>query len=398
MGSSPLARGLPILFHAPRGQVRIIPARAGFTDGCDMRGASLSDHPRSRGVYACSAHRSFLSLGSSPLARGLLCLSAAAISAIGIIPARAGFTGSGRPSTCRPWDHPRSRGVYPIELPGQMALPGSSPLARGLLHDVLTRAEQLRIIPARAGFTLPSAARCRRSGDHPRSRGVYFLPWPRSMVSMGSSPLARGLPILFHAPRGQVRIIPARAGFTDGCDMRGASLSDHPRSRGVYACSAHRSFLSLGSSPLARGLLCLSAAAISAIGIIPARAGFTGSGRPSTCRPWDHPRSRGVYPIELPGQMALPGSSPLARGLLHDVLTRAEQLRIIPARAGFTLPSAARCRRSGDHPRSRGVYVGPCGYVDNPPLDHPRSRGVYLEAPAATRPSWGSSPLARGLQ
>ena len=73
-----------------------------------------------------------------------------------------------------PADHPRSRGVYA----GVRDLQGAD----------------TGIIPARAGFTM----------------GCFFS----GRVTWGSSPLARGLPILFHASRGQIRIIPARAGFT----------------------------------------------------------------------------------------------------------------------------------------------------------------------------------------
>mgnify|MGYP001675341032 CR=1 FL=1 len=70
------------------------------------------------------------------------------------------------------------------------------------------------IIPARAGFTTSIASRALTARDHPRSRGVYAgLPRPVVRV-MGSSPLARGLPLIVNPRlRGQ-RIIPARAGFT----------------------------------------------------------------------------------------------------------------------------------------------------------------------------------------
>ena len=71
---------------------RIIPARAGSTDRCCCRPTMLTDHPRSRGVYARPAVFIIGKVGSSPLARGL-------------------------PPTCRltpglSQDHPRSRGVY----------------------------------------------------------------------------------------------------------------------------------------------------------------------------------------------------------------------------------------------------------------------------------------------
>ena len=50
--------------------------------------------------------------GSSPLARGLLVPLEVASLMLGIIPARAGFTCAVHNEAERPWDHPRSRGVY----------------------------------------------------------------------------------------------------------------------------------------------------------------------------------------------------------------------------------------------------------------------------------------------
>ena len=51
-------------------------------------------------------------------------------------------------------------------------------------------------------------------GDHPRSRGVYTSSRLAVETWHGSSPLARGLPSKWVQPRNRVRIIPARAGFT----------------------------------------------------------------------------------------------------------------------------------------------------------------------------------------
>ena len=51
-------------------------------------------------------------------------------------------------------DHPRSRGVYPVTVTDAPDESGSSPLARGLLRIAAHVQGRLRIIPARAGFTL----------------------------------------------------------------------------------------------------------------------------------------------------------------------------------------------------------------------------------------------------
>ena len=173
-------------------------------------------------------------------------------------------------------------------------------------------------------------------GDHPRSRGVYTAHFLDGITAAGSSPLARGLPRLRGAPPSGRRIIPARAGFTLGPLITGASARDHPRSRGVYVAEARSFKADWGSSPLARGLPTVREYAEPERRIIPARAGFTISFcRRTICHP-DHPRSRGVY--VGPGHVydVNSGSSPLARGLPipNGVIDWGK--RIIPARAGFT--------------------------------------------------------------
>ena len=90
-----------------------------------------------------------------------------------IIPARAGFTAPGAPSPVSHRDHPRSRGVYDDDPIDQQIEFGSSPLARGLLISTSEVLRDHRIIPARAGFTLRSFRYRERGTDHPRSRGVY---------------------------------------------------------------------------------------------------------------------------------------------------------------------------------------------------------------------------------
>ena len=199
-GSSPLARGLPLGDGEGDVERRIIPARAGFTMPYLRTPVHARDHPRSRGVYPATGRSPPVGLGSSPLARGLPGRAGDRLQPARIIPARAGFTRRcrrGRPA----WpDHPRSRGVY--LPPGLHAgTPGgSSPLARGLRTKFLTVESDEGIIPARAGFTPASGEGRRGSPDHPRSRGVYPTASACLPLSVGSSPLARGLPALLLQP------------------------------------------------------------------------------------------------------------------------------------------------------------------------------------------------------
>ena len=275
-------------------------------------------------------------MGSSPLARGLLQYPTRHQQPRRIIPARAGFTRSPEtPPTARP-DHPRSRGVYNVRMNGSCVQSGSSPLARGLRRLRLLRADAGRIIPARAGFTRLFRGDAGQHRDHPRSRGVY---------------VGGGLDVV-----GDPGIIPARAGFTSPPAPRWCASPDHPRSRGVYHEVLSPFFSLLGSSPLARGLRIVLRHLAVVRGIIPARAGFTGTTERNCMPPRDHPRSRGVYSTYLWPPLLSSGSSPLARGLQLRLRLLRYPCGIIPARAGFTVAEWMMGIPYGDHPRSRGVY------------------------------------------
>ena len=237
----------------------IIPARAGFTAALPDGRRADPDHPRSRGVYIIADVGDSTEGGSSPLARGLPAQEHRVGHLPRIIPARAGFTASIRPVGRQRWDHPRSRGVYKDPAHGVNLKSGSSPLARGLRRPGALRRAVRGIIPARAGFT-------------PTDR-------PGLSAWSGSSPLARGLRAgLEPGVRGD-RIIPARAGFTGHPDSRLPPDPDHPRSRGVYDVVAEAVISARGSSPLARGLPVVRALTSPDLGIIPARAGFTSTYR-----------------------------------------------------------------------------------------------------------------------
>ena len=116
---------------------------------------------------------------------------------------------------------------------------------------------------------------------------------------------------------------------------------DHPRSRGVYGVGALPPLLTVGSSPLARGLLLVPLKSHDGVGIIPARAGFTVAVSQARLITTDHPRSRGVYQDLARAFVNQSGSSPLARGLPDRAGVVQRSGRIIPARAGFTRASPA---------------------------------------------------------
>ena len=115
---------------------------------------------------------------------------------------------------CGTWDHPRSRGVYSINLLNLGVAVGSSPLARGLPEMEFVLLRDGGIIPARAGFTQKRGEHYGEYWDHPRSRGVYSPTDSTPTRAAGSSPLARGLLVTVRLHPDGTRIIPARAGFT----------------------------------------------------------------------------------------------------------------------------------------------------------------------------------------
>ena len=360
-GSSPLARGLHGREVCEACSDRIIPARAGFTYSLKREHVTRKDHPRSRGVYGPPRSYRRNSAGSSPLARGLPGAQLGVDGLGRIIPARAGFTRAARACSSESRDHPRSRGVYPGRPPGGRLARGSSPLARGLRRVGRGVPRHRGIIPARAGFTARRAAWASPGPDHPRSRGVYYMFGSSDQRHTGSSPLARGLREAGVGGDHRRGIIPARAGFTSGTGTVIRSHKDHPRSRGVYGKSSNYWRRSQGSSPLARGLPTLLLSFIRDFRIIPARAGFTSEGRGGAGTTWDHPRSRGVYASRGSITQHSPGSSPLARGLRRRLREPLQALGIIPARAGFTLIRTSLRGIPLDHPRSRGVYFTSSG-------------------------------------
>ena len=130
---------------------------------------------------------------------------------------------------------------------------GSSPHARGA--QVVTRhlRHVLRIIPACAGSTANRHHLHHLRWDHPRMRGEHS--WLRGELQrlQGSSPHARGalcLAPVFAWTRG---IIPACAGSTPRPAGRSSCWRDHPRMRVEHASCSTCSTLNGGSSPHARG-------------------------------------------------------------------------------------------------------------------------------------------------
>ena len=213
----------------------------------------------------------------------------------GIIPARAGSTGSEGNALAHRWDHPRSCGEHPDESAPKPNQEGSSPLVRGALEHRELDDDDVGIIPARAGSTAWQSAMTKTFRDHPRSCGEHEPKVTQPLAPTGSSPLVRGARksvLLYERGEG---IIPARAGSTYSGSAPNVAMRDHPRSCGEHSMCSCLSMAGSGSSPLVRGALTNSRLVIVFIGIIPARAGSTMC--PRACRRCsrDHPRSCGEH-------------------------------------------------------------------------------------------------------
>ena len=252
---------------------------------------------------------------------------------------------------------------------------GSSPLTRGKRPDAREDAGYQGLIPAHAGKTSPARRASSVTRAHPRSRGENVFQAAKKVAARGSSPLTRGKrrdALIDFVPR---RLIPAHAGKTALMPWRTASVSAHPRSRGENARSPICARPTDGSSPLTRGKRSSCVRVQADRGLIPAHAGKTHTRSRGRARGPAHPRSRGENIMNLLGDAADNGSSPLTRGKLRLgglVLRRA---RLIPAHAGKTTGRPTGQIRPPAHPRSRG-----------------ENRSSRERKPATT----GSSPLTRG--
>ena len=318
-----------------------------------------------------------LSAGSSPLARGTLHNTVESGPAPRFIPARAGNTarsGSGRGTTSV---HPRSRGEHARAAMRRLTRSGSSPLARGTRALGQPIEASRRFIPARAGNTGPPRCPCTGATVHPRSRGEHATEHRRPAPAAGSSPLARGT----RRPSGRegvgVRFIPARAGNTRAEPARIYRAPVHPRSRGEHSRRRQDASGMTGSSPLARGTRDKPDRRRTTGRFIPARAGNTRYRRSPPPNKTVHPRSRGEHCGPGSGDQCAFGSSPLARGTPTEARRREYLRRFIPARAGNTPPPRRGARPTPVHPRSRGEHAG---------------RWIILQT------VYGSSPLARGTR
>ncbi len=150
---------------------------------------------------------------------------------------------------------------------------GSSPHARGTRQVQPTATASLRIIPACAGNARLSSRTCGVRTDHPRMRGERDRIAASQCLMHGSSPHARGTPVVWANPPRHRRIIPACAGNAHHALSESRRVADHPRMRGERETGGDHRRSGGGSSPHARGTLRGIRQRRANIRIIPACAG-----------------------------------------------------------------------------------------------------------------------------
>ena len=175
-----------------------------------------------------------------------------------VIPACAGNTHAGAAPCAHQSGHPRVRGEHFCVPDGHSIGCGSSPRARGTLPDDGQGRLERRVIPACAGNTPTRASRSTTPAGHPRVRGEHHTSVRALSADRGSSPRARGTPLIPDWVTDARRVIPACAGNTCRRSAAAPAGTGHPRVRGEHVR------LLLPSAPMER--------------VIPACAGSTPEG------------------------------------------------------------------------------------------------------------------------
>ena len=190
------------------------------------------------------------------------------------------------------------------------------------------------LIPARAGKTPGDALTGRGDPAHPRAGGENPPALIATWWAGGSSPRGRGKPELTMEDATALGLIPARAGKTTSGRMTRASRRAHPRAGGENRLVA---WLRSGGS-----------------GLIPARAGKTRDRTRRGTNRRAHPRAGGENQLSHVDLEGIVGSSPRGRGKHQSTVEQPVQGRLIPARAGKTSSPRPRISAEPAHPRAGG--------------------------------------------
>ena len=321
---------------------RLIPARAGKThqEAVGRRGSGA--HPRAGGENPPRASAKVTTSGSSPRGRGKLGGDKLVGVLPRLIPARAGKTRSRAKPSSEYRAHPRAGGENPLTLRIDSTRAGSSPRGRGKPALGGLTGLSTGLIPARAGKTPSMGALADSARAHPRAGGENPGDPLSNFGQRGSSPRGRGKRARRAHGHRRRRLIPARAGKTLPFLRSYRTRPAHPRAGGENNIEETTGALSAGSSPRGRGKLQVEANGADRLRLIPARAGKTTSPAPPASPDSAHPRAGGENKVEGLVGVADLGSSPRGRGKPLDARPHAVNEGLIPARAGKTSGGAAR--------------------------------------------------------
>ena len=208
-------------------------------------------------------------------------------------------------------------------------------------------------------------------------RGEYLARRRRKQIALGSPPLAWGIHWAYAYSLGLIGITPTCVGNTFFHHIEFYNFQDHPHLRGEYSASLGSIAVGMGSPPLAWGILGEKANYSESRGITPTCVGNTEELRVGLNLIWDHPHLRGEYLVAQASSTTVPGSPPLAWGILSAMRPAGHLLRITPTCVGNTQVVVLKESLKQDHPHLRGEYAGEV---------------------AAIRAIKGSPPLAWGIQ
>ena len=152
-GSPPRVRGKPGLDEGRREGAGLIPTCAGKTPRIRLRPPATRAHPHMCGENMGLTLSMRRTRGSSPRVRGKRLADRLRDASLALIPARAGKTRR-TPARCRRrWAHPRACGENGMELVRAILAAGSSPRVRGTVDSEGDEAGGGDLIPTCAGKT-----------------------------------------------------------------------------------------------------------------------------------------------------------------------------------------------------------------------------------------------------
>jgi hypothetical protein len=254
--------------------------------------------------------------------------------------------------------HPRMRGERYRWKTGTPSICGSSPHARGTLERPCA-GHSLHLYNGSS----PRPPAPTNMPVHPRMRGERCAKAVRHRLLPGSSPHARGTPLVWAAVALRNRFIPACAGNALHLENPLASAPVHPRMRGERGWPIVGADTPTSSSPHARGTRYGSRARYPVNRFIPACAwNAERRGTDRTCRTV-HPRMRGERQFTKVEMATDVGSSPHARGTPRPSTHAGADWRFIPACAGNALQGKTLKRQTiyrVKQPYRRSCFVHCC--------------------------------------